>query len=164
MRILDYQKKPNPRHYGQKKKTRLWDRFGGSTVGTATMPAGTSREDMPLIGPPRMPETPRRQTGQSKRNFENQFEQGDQFLSLPGMFSAVGIPDRVGDQQRRRWQQEMDIRESGVGRDGGVSIDDTPARIPNPRAKPRWGNREDNLSYPSDNPRARRGKKGSRWD
>ena len=76
-------------------------------------------------------------------------------------FKSYGpIGDRAGDQQRLRNMREMQIRESGVGRDGGPSIDDTPARIPSGQTKPFYG--VDHGRSMSRNPRQRR-RKGNRY-
>jgi hypothetical protein len=111
VRILDYQK-PNPTAYGQKRKKSFFDRFGGSMVGSALMPQGMSREDMPLQAPPRIPDI--------------QMPQGD-MPKLAGMFlSAPPIPDRIGDVYRdRRAQKEAMLRHmrnpGNYGQDGGMS-------------------------------------------
>jgi hypothetical protein len=122
VRILDYQK-PNPTAYGQKGKKRLFDRFGGSMVGSALMPQGMSREDMPLQAPPRVPELPERGGGGNK---------------LAGMFlSAPPIPDRVGDQQQQRMRRANEQNHAWnnyhndpgmFGRDGGMSPNDAADR------------------------------------
>jgi hypothetical protein len=118
VRILDYQK-PNPSYYGQKNKRRLFDRFGGSMVGSALMPQGMSREDMPLQAPPRVPEVPERGGGGSK---------------LSGIFlSAPPIPDRIGDVQQQRMRRANEQNRAWnnyhndpgmFGQDGGMSPND----------------------------------------
>jgi hypothetical protein len=81
-------------------------------------------------------------------------------LPIKARLASVPIPDRIGDQQRRRWQQEMQIREGGMGRDGGPSVDDTPARFPYDRAKPHYP-ADMNGRY-DDNPRDRK-RRGRRY-
>lgn len=137
MQILDYQRKPNAKRRGNpRRKMGLADQLSQQQVlGPAVGPSGPESRSAPGNGP--VPFNPtqgdRTQSGGDKLPYG---QQGTQFLGLPGMFLSAGIPDRVGDEQRNRRMRELQIQESGVGRDGGPSIDDTPSRIPNDRAKP----------------------------